>query len=101
MPRMEKTLDITDSKGAKAAIPDLKLFGDPDTWKLVCKASTNGEGWMKSTKAMEIPGWGCVLQVTTQQRNPTGDYVLAEALVALPGTCIERSADGAHKLKSL
>ena len=39
---------------------------------------------MKSTKAMEIDGVGCVVQVTTQQ----GDNV-AEAITFVPGVRIE------------
>lgn len=39
---------------------------------------------MKSTKAMEIEGVGCVVQVTTQQ----GDNV-AEALTFVPNVRIE------------
>ena len=29
--------------------------GNGDMFKLLCKASSQKEGWMKSTKAMEIP----------------------------------------------
>jgi hypothetical protein len=43
---------------------------------------------MKSTKAMEIPGSGCVVQVTTQQRNLDGSYSVAEALTYVPYTKI-------------
>jgi hypothetical protein len=39
---------------------------------------------MKSTKAMQIDGVGCVVQVTTQQ----GDNV-AEAITFVPGVKIE------------
>lgn len=63
---------------------DLVVFGDGDTFQLICKASSKAEGWLKSTKAMEIPGVGCVVQVTTQQ----GDNV-AEALTFVPGVRIE------------
>ena len=46
---------------------------------------------MKSTKAMEIVGVGCVVQVTTQQ----GDNI-SEALTFVPNTKIEEgfSKDG-------
>ena len=59
------------------------MFGDGDTFKLICKASSAKERWMKSTKAMEIAGVGVVVQVTTQQ----GDNV-AEALQFVPGAVI-------------
>jgi len=84
---MEKTLDITEVKGAKANISDLKVFGNGDTFTLICKASSDEQGWMKSTKAMRVPS-GCVVQVTTQQRNPDGSYSVAEALAYVPGVAI-------------
>lgn len=83
-----KTLHNSDVSGARQNVSDLKVYGDGDTFKLLCKASSAAEGWMKSTKAMEIPGVGCVVQVTTQQ----GDNI-AEALTFVPGVKIE--GDGA------
>jgi hypothetical protein len=79
-----KLMDITEIKGAKANISDLKTFGNGDMFQLLCKASSTAQGWMKSTKAMQIDGVGCVVQVTTQQ----GDYV-AEAVTFVPGVRIE------------
>lgn len=64
-------MDNTTANQAKKNVSDLIIWGDGDTFKLICKASSKKEGWMKSTKAMEIPGIGCVVQVTTQQRNQT------------------------------
>jgi len=84
---MEKTLDITDVKGAKANISDLKVFGNGDTFQLICKASSQEQGWMKSTKAMPT-GNGVVIQVTTQQKNLDGTYAIAEALTFVPGVKI-------------
>lgn len=74
-----KTLNNSTISQAKANISDLTVFGNGDTFKLICKASSKSQGWMKSTKAMEIAGVGCVIQVSTQQ----GDYV-AEALSFVP-----------------
>lgn len=84
---MEKTLDITEVKGAKANISDLKVFGNGDLFELLCKASSNEQGWMKSTKAMQTPV-GCVVQVTTQQKNIDGTYSVAEALTFVPSVVI-------------
>lgn len=80
---MEKTLDISEVKGATANIPDLKVFGDGDTFALLCKASSQSEGWMKSTKVCNVED-GCIVQVSTQQRNPDGSYAVAEALTYVP-----------------
>jgi hypothetical protein len=79
-----KLMDITEVKGAAANISDLKVFGDGDTFQLICKASSTAQGWMKSTKAIQIDGVGCVVQVTTQQ----GDNI-AEAITFVPNVKIE------------
>ena len=81
---MSKTLHNSTVSGAKKNVSDLIVFGNGDTFRLICKASSNSEGWMKSTKAMEIHGVGCIVQVTTQQ----GDNV-SEALTFVPGVRIE------------
>jgi pyruvate/2-oxoglutarate dehydrogenase complex dihydrolipoamide acyltransferase (E2) component len=85
---MEKTLDISEVKGAKANISDLVVYGDGDTFRLLCKASSQEQGWMKSTKVCNVPG-GCIVQVTTQQRNPDGSNAVAEALTYVPGVMID------------
>lgn len=79
-----KTLHNSTVDAATKNVKDLVKFGDADMFKLLCKASSQKEGWMKSTKAMEITGVGCVIQVTTQQ----GDNV-AEAVTFVPGVKIE------------
>ena len=79
-----KTLHNSTVSGAKVNVKDLFVFGNGDTFKLICKASSKNEGWMKSTKAMQIDGVGCVIQVTTQQGSN-----IAEALTFVPGVKIE------------
>ena len=83
----EKDLGITEVRGAKANISDLVVYGDGDTFKLLCKASSQEQGWMKSTKVCNVPS-GCIVQVTTQQKNPDGSYAVAEALTFVPGVQI-------------
>lgn len=89
----EKTLFNSDVSGARKNVKDIKVFGNGDMFQLLCKASSQTEGWMKSTKALEIPDSGCVVQVTTQQRNPDGSYSVAEALTFVPGAVIARDTD--------
>ena len=79
-----KTLKNSDASGAKKNVKDLVIFGDGDSFKLICKAHSVSEKWMKSTKAMQIDGVGCVIQVSTQQGNN-----VAEALTFVPGVKIE------------
>jgi hypothetical protein len=78
-----KDLEISEVKQAKENISDLKVYGDGDTFALLCKASSQSQGWMKSTKVCNLPN-GCIVQVTTQQRNPDGSYSVAEALTFVP-----------------
>lgn len=78
-----KTLDVTNGEDAKTKIKDIVFFGNPDTWQLISKASSKEEGWMKSTKAMEIEQVGVVIQVSTQQ-----GCSVAEALTFIPGAKI-------------
>jgi len=86
---MKKDLGITEVRGAKKNISDLTVYGDGDTFRLLCKASSQSQGWMKSTKVCNVPG-GCIVQVTTQQANPDGSYALAEALTYVPNVHIEK-----------
>ena len=84
-----KTLKNSNIDGATKNVPDIKFAGTPDLWKLLCKAYSEEEGWMKSTKAMMVPGAGCLVQVTTQQTNPDGSYVIAEAITFFPRVSIQ------------
>lgn len=90
---MEKTLHNTDVSGAAVNVRDLKIYGNGDTFQLICKASSKAECWMKSTKAMDILGVGCVIQVTTQQ-----DDNVSEALVFVPGVRIKVNENGTRKI---
>lgn len=89
----KKTLGKTTASKAKDNVNDIEFWGNGDTFKLISKASSQEEGWMKSTKAMQISGIGCAVQVTTQQ----GDDV-AEALTFVPGVKIKTVYDKKFKV---
>ncbi len=82
--KSKKTVGNTTSSGAKVNVKDIVFWGDGDTFKLISKASSKAEGWLKSTKAMEIDKVGCVVQVTTQQGNN-----VAEAVTFVPNVKIQ------------
>ena len=84
---MDKTLGNTCANGASKNVKDIVFWGNGDTFKLISKASSQNEGWMKSTKAMQVGNY-VVVQVTTQQRNPDGSYSVAEALTTVPNAVI-------------
>lgn len=88
----EKDLGITEVRGAKANISDLQVSGDGDTFALLCKASSQSQGWMKSTKVCNVED-GCIVQVTTQQKNPDGSYAVAEALSYVPGMHLDKESE--------
>lgn len=93
-----KTLHNSDVSGARKNVTDIQIFGNGDQFQLLCKASSAAEGWMKSTKAMQIDGVGCVVQVTTQQESNGGTYAVAEALTFVPGVMIEGDAVNGRRL---
>jgi hypothetical protein len=92
-----KTLNNSNISKAKDNVKDIEIIGNGDSFRLLCKASSKSEGWMKSTKAM-YTGNGCLVQVTTQQENPNGSYSVAEALTFVPGVCIENDENNGRKL---
>lgn len=81
----------SDTNGAKKCISDLKVFGAGDMFKLISKASSEEHEFMKSTKAMEIPGVGCVVQVSTNVKGQ-----VAEAVCFVPGVKINDKVIDEH-----
>jgi len=94
-----KTLTNVDVATARVNVTDIQVVGNGDMFRLLCKASSQAQGWMKSAKAMEVHG-GCVVQVTTQQKNPDGSYAVAEALSFVPNVRIVRDVNEGRKLVS-
>src|ERR1043166_3715098 len=84
-----KTFRNIDAASAQANVPDLQIVGNGDAWRLLVKAYSERENWMKSTKAMEIAGVGCLVQVTTQQGTQ-----VAEAVAFVPDVRIVEDEKG-------
>lgn len=95
----EKTLHNSTVSQAKDNVRDIKVVGNGDTFRLLFKVYSQEEGWMKSTKAMDVHG-GCLVQVTTQQRNPDGSYAVAEALCFVPNAKIVDDVNNGRRLAS-
>lgn len=89
----EKALDVQSMDDLKAKVSDVEVFGEPGAWKVLGKASSKSQGWMKSTKAMEVPGLGVIVQASTQQGSQ-----VAEALVLVPGASLEQVAGNHYRL---
>ena len=88
----QKSLHNTDANGATKNVKDIIFWGNGDTFQLISKASSEAEGWFKSTKAMKC-GKDVVIQVTTQQKNPDGSYSIAEALTTVHNKKIVETTD--------
>lgn len=89
----EKTLDVQSMDDLKTKVFDVEVFGEPGAWKVLGKASSKSQGWMKSTKAMEVHGLGVIVQASTQQGSQ-----VAEALVFVPGASLEQVAGNHYRL---
>lgn len=96
---INKTLHNSNITEAKKNVKDIKITGNGDMFQLLCKTTSEQEGWMKSTKAMAI-GNRCLVQVTTQQKNPDGSYAVAEALTYVPNCEIVDDENSGKKLIS-
>ena len=90
---VEKTYGVTDSSEGQAQ--DFSTWGNPDDFKLLFKAWSQKEAWMKTTKALQIDGVGCVVQVTTQNEE-----LISESLTFVPGVKIEESFNQEGKVIS-
>ena len=69
----------------------VKTVGNPDLFRLVCKVA--GANFVKSTKAMAVPG-GCLVQVSTRETRENGAVAVAEAISFIPGVRLVDNADG-------
>jgi hypothetical protein len=85
-PSREKDLTVTTPEEAKVA--GTVTTGLADRWLCVAKAVNEREGWMKSTKAMQVGAGGCLIQVTTQQKNVDGTWAIAEAVCFAHGVSL-------------
>lgn len=88
--KVERPLDITNSEQLKEHYEEVVTVGNPDQWRLICKASFGKT--MKSTKGLAISGRGVLIQVTTKE----GEHI-AEALEFIPGaklTAVTETVEG-------
>lgn len=92
-PQEPKTLNNVDMETLKQNVSDVEIYGDPGKWFCLSKASSKSQGWMKSTKAMDIPGYGCLVQVSEQQ----GDQ-LSTSITPIQGVGVYPSVKGGHRL---
>jgi len=84
----------------KALREDTRIADNVNLFKLLAETVSATGGWIKTTEAMEIPHTGCLVQVTTKQRNPDGSWAISEAVTFVPGVVLLENAAGRCLIKA-
>jgi hypothetical protein len=77
---------------------DLKKHGNPDQLRLMFKVQS--ETWVKSTKAMNVPG-GCLVQMSTDRKQRNGSWVSAETSTFLPNAHVVPDENGNFTIRAV
>ena len=80
----------------KEPVSDIEVIGDDTMFQLLSKVTSKKAGLQRMTSAMQVRG-GCIINVTTQQRNPDGSYAIADALTFVPNVWIVDDVNGGRK----
>lgn len=91
IPNLSKAVRNEDYAIANEAVEDIettepaiKFEGNIDTWNLLYKCTNNITYFTDATYVCNVSN-GCLVRVTTNQRNPDGSYSLAETVTFVPG----------------
>lgn len=97
--KLELTVLSTGDARKRATAQGKKILvdGDPDTMILLFKVES--DDWMKSTKAMDVPG-GCLVQVSTRMGPLGSEASVAEALEFVAGARVVSDGRGHHLMPS-
>lgn len=88
----DRTLSNSNMVEATRNVSDLKVVGEGDTFAVWVRASSESQGFFKTTKVANVPG-GALVQTETQQRNPDGGYALSQALTFVPYVWLDKHVD--------
>lgn len=91
--RVKKPVTSVSPVEPKQAPSDLKVVGSPDAFQLISECTSRSEGWVKSTRAMQIDGLGCLVQVSTRLGAN-----MSEAVTFVLGVKIKREPNGNKRL---
>lgn len=81
----KRSLGITSTYQAIREIPDLKRDGNPNLYRMLGKASSEKQGFMRTTKAFEIEGCGVFVLCCTNQAGGNGGRAVSETSEYIPG----------------
>ena len=74
------------------------IVGDEHMYCILSKVSDDNDGWVKTTMAHEIVNVGCLITVTTRQKNDDKTYSVAEAITFIHGARIVGDGNNGNKL---
>jgi len=73
------------------------IIGDPDMFEVLASVSLHKEGLERAILAKQVRG-GCLVAVTTRQKNPIGSHAVSDALAFVPNVSIGDDVNGGKKL---
>lgn len=86
----DRTIDNVTDKNAEEF--GTEIVGT-QRWITICKAINHDEAWFKTTKGMDVPSLGVLVQVTTNERGQ-----IAEAITFVPGASLVVRRDGTAEI---
>lgn len=89
---------ITRTEDVQQSDKKVETHGNPDQFRLLFKAQSST--WVKSTKAMNVPG-GCLVQMSTDRKQKNGSWVSAETSTFLPGTHVVPDENGKFTIEAV
>ncbi|WP_298585309.1 hypothetical protein [uncultured Kocuria sp.] len=91
-------LMITKTEDVQKNDKNLETHGNPDQFHLLFKAQSSS--WIKSTKAMNVPG-GCLVQMSTDRKQKNGSWVSAETSTFLPNAHVVPDENGNFTIRAV
>lgn len=88
---------VEEEPKAKEPLSDIETVGNPDMFEVLTSVNFPKEGLSRAIMAMSVRG-GCVMAVTTRQKNPDGSYAISDALTFVPNVWIVDDVNGGRKL---
>lgn len=89
--------DTEEMSQAPEPVSDFEVIGDIDMFELLNSFKNKKEGFERALLAKQVRG-GCLVAVTTRQKNPDGSHAISDALAFVPNVTICEDVNGGKKL---
>lgn len=95
MTKMRRELNNTSLETARANVPDMLVHGDPNAWICIAKASSKAEGFMASTKVMNLPNGALIESLRREYAEASGfpSVAVSVALAYVPDLNVHKEGD--------